>query len=284
MALYGLLAAASAGGRTRRWSRPGVLVVAALLIVIAAPLAVSSVRVAKTTSKQNSVSRVVTEWASGNGWSLASLTQGADDYTARVLGRRPNRTPTSCGPPSDRLRRSGPHYGEGRRLRKICATSADAQVELVRLQGEVHAQRHPRSDITVGQALLQWLDVADHQATTRERYDDLVRIYLTPTLGSMRASAVDAQLLERFYARLQRCRELCSGRPRTGHRCRPLANNTIRKLHSILSAAFDRAVRYGQLGVNPAELAEPPAFKRGDPDPPSPVEAAALLNAAWAEP
>ena len=176
-----------------------------------------------------------------------------------------------------------PLTGKDRRLRRTCATYAEAQVELTRLQGEVHARRHPRSDMTVEEALAQWLEVADHQATTRERYDDLIRLYLIPTFGSMRASAVDAQLLERFYARLQRCRELCSGRPRAGHTCRPLANNTIRKLHSILSAAFDRAVRYGQLGVNPAELAEPPAFKRGDPDPPSPAEAAALLNAAWAE-
>jgi hypothetical protein len=30
---------------------------------------------------------------------------------------------------------------------------------------------------------------------------DLIRLYLMPTFGSMRASAVDAQLLERFYAR-----------------------------------------------------------------------------------
>lgn len=136
----------------------------------------------------------------------------------------------------------------------------------------------------MGHALAQWLEVAGHQATTRERYDDLIRLYLTPTFGSMRSSAVDAQLLERFYARLQRCRELCSGGPRAGHTCRPLANNTIRKLHSMLSAAFDRAVRYGQLGVNPAAMAEPPTFERGDPDPPSPAEAAALLNAAWSEP
>jgi hypothetical protein len=53
------------------------------------PLAVSSLRVARTTSEQSSVSQVVTRWATGNGWSLASLTQGADDYTARVLGPPP---------------------------------------------------------------------------------------------------------------------------------------------------------------------------------------------------
>lgn len=89
MALYGLLAAVPVGATARRWSRPGVLVVAALLVVIAAPLAVSSVRIARTTSEQSAVSRVVTQWATGSGWSLASLTQGADDYTARVLGPEP---------------------------------------------------------------------------------------------------------------------------------------------------------------------------------------------------
>jgi hypothetical protein len=115
-----------------------------------------------------------------------------------------------------------PLTGKDRRLGKTRATYAVAQVELVRLQGDVHAQRHPRSNITVTEALAQWLEVADHQATTRERYDDLTRLYFTPTLGATRASAVDAQLLERFYARLQRCRDLCSGGPCAGHDCRPL--------------------------------------------------------------
>ncbi len=59
-----------------------------------------------------------------------------------------------------------PLTGKDRRLRKTCATYAEAQVELVRLQGEVHAQRHPRSDVTVEQALAQWLEVSGHQATT----------------------------------------------------------------------------------------------------------------------
>jgi uncharacterized membrane protein len=97
MALYGLLAAAPVGATARRWSRPGVLVVAALLVVIAAPLAVSSVRVARTTSERSAISRVVAEWAAGNGWSVASLTEGADDYTARVLGPPPE-------PSTDQLR------------------------------------------------------------------------------------------------------------------------------------------------------------------------------------
>jgi integrase len=94
----------------------------------------------------------------------------------------------------------------------------------------------------------------------------------------MVAGKVDAELLERFYARLLACRELCGGRRGAGHTCEPLAPNTIRKIHFIFRAAFERAVRWRYLGVNEAEVAEPPAFERSDPDPPSAAEAAAVLN------
>jgi integrase len=40
-------------------------------------------------------------------------------------------------------------------------------------------------------------------------------------------------------------------------------------------------VRWGWLPSNPAELATPPGFVRQDPEPPSPEQVAALLNAAW---
>ena len=39
------------------------------------------------------------------------------------------------------------------------------------------------------------------------RYEDLIRIYIKPTLGDLVAGKLDAELLESFYARLQRCRD-----------------------------------------------------------------------------
>jgi hypothetical protein len=62
-----------------------------------------------------------------------------------------------------------------------------------------------------------------------ERYADLIRLYILPTFGEMQAAKLDAELLERFYARLQRCREMWSGQPRAGHTCRPLSGSTTRK-------------------------------------------------------
>ncbi len=112
----------------------------------------------------------------------------------------------------------------------------------------------------------QWLEVAELEDTTRDRYDDLVRIYIDPTLGTMKAAKLDAQILERWYARLQRCRSACDGRGRSAHACRPLSSSTVRKIHFVLSAALGRAVRWGHIAVNKAQLAGRPAPAATEPD------------------
>ncbi len=57
-----------------------------------------------------------------------------------------------------------------------------AEVVLARLQNQVDEDRHPKSDLTVRQAVDQWLEVAQLEDTTRDRYDDLIRIYIDPML------------------------------------------------------------------------------------------------------
>jgi len=177
-----------------------------------------------------------------------------------------------------------PLTGKQRYLKETRSTRSRAEVALTRLQAEVDEDRHPQTDITVRQALRQWLEVADLADTTRERYEDLIRLHILPVLGDRQADKVDARVLDRLYARMQQCRDLCDGRRRTGHSCRPLSSSTVRKIHYIIRAALGRAVRWQQLGVNRAELAQVPAPAVTEPDPPSPEEAAALLNAAWADP
>lgn len=170
-----------------------------------------------------------------------------------------------------------------RYLKKSATTEPQAYVELTKLQNQVDEQRHPRSNVTVGQVVEKWLEVAELEDSTRERYEGLVRLYIGPTFGALSAAKLDAELLERFYARLRRCNRLCDGRTR-GHECRPLSSSTVRQIHFILRAALDRAVRWRYLSSNEAALAEPPAFERSDPDPPSAEEVVALLNEAWREP
>jgi integrase len=174
-----------------------------------------------------------------------------------------------------------PLSGREHRLRETCHTLADAKMALTRLQRQVDEQTHAKSGITVREAIQQWLDVAELGVTTREQYVDLIRLYIGPTLGDMQAEKVDAELLERFYSRLLRCKHLCSGQPPKGHVCRPLGPSSVRKIHYILRAAFARAVRWRYLSINPAEFVETPSPAPASPDPPTPHEAAALLNDAW---
>ena len=175
-----------------------------------------------------------------------------------------------------------PLTGKERYERETAATFQAAEVVLTRLQARVDEDRHPKSDLTVRQAIEQWLEVAELEDTTRDRYDDLIRIYIDPALGAMRAAKLDAELLERWYARLQRCRSACEGRRRVGHLCRPLSSSTVRKIHFILSAALGRAVRWDHIAVNKAHLAEAPRPAATEPDPPTTAEAARLLGEAWA--
>jgi integrase len=159
-----------------------------------------------------------------------------------------------------------------------------ARKALTRLQKQVDEDQAPKSNITVAQAIGQWIEVAALEETTRERYQDLIRLYILPTFGKLPASKLDAELLERFYARLHLCRELCTGRPRAGHQCRPLSTSTTRKIHYIIRGALERAVRWHHLPINKAALAIAPSPERTEPDPPSADEAARLLNEAWRDP
>lgn len=65
------------------------------------------------------------------------------------------------------------------------------------------------------------------------------------------------------------------------HQCKPLAAETIRQIHFLLSGAYNRAVKWRWVSRNPIGQAEPPAAPSPDPDPPSPAEAVKLLREAW---
>lgn len=177
-----------------------------------------------------------------------------------------------------------PLTGKPRQLRETAPDFDEAKKTLTRLQRQVDEDQHPKSDITVRQAVEQWLEVAALEDTTRERYDDLIRLYILPTFGDLPAAKLDAELLERFYARLHRCRAMCNGKSRPGHTCRPLSTSTTRKVHYIIRGALERAVRWRHLGVNKAAMAIAPSPERTEPDPPNADEVARLLNAAWTDP
>jgi integrase len=174
-----------------------------------------------------------------------------------------------------------------------------AEKAMTRLLADVDQQRAPETAIPLGRALDEWLRTVEIEETTRRTYVGYIERHIRPALGAIPIDKLSARNLETLYADLRRCRTRCDGRPHierhqndgehdcavagcAPHKCRPMANSTVRQIHSIISGALSAAVRWDWIGSNPARVAQRPRAKTPEPDPPSPANAARLLGAAFA--
>jgi integrase len=209
-----------------------------------------------------------------------------------------------------------PVTGKGRLLRQTCPDEASAHVALGRLLAEADGGRFPDRHATVGQTLDKYLEVADLEVSTREAHQGYIRRTIGPVLREVKIRQLGADSLDSLYTALKRCSRLCRRLPRTEHHadgehlcdarcgplrdhrttrphvcdsrcrphvCRPMKPATILRIHSIISSALDLAVRYDWADRNVAKNASPPHPRKREPDPPSPDQAARLLNLVWTE-
>lgn len=194
-----------------------------------------------------------------------SITQRGDSFLVRVYAG------------------TDPITGKRIDLTGTAHSPAEAEKLRTKLLAQVDENRHPKKNATIGQILDRYMAVNRVDDSTVERYEELIRLYLKPAFGKLKASKLTAEMIELFYARLQRCKEQCEGKRdgKDGHRCQPLAPASVRKMHFILRPALDRAVRWDYVTVNVAAMAEPPKVPPANPDPPTAAEAARILNRAW---
>lgn len=191
-----------------------------------------------------------------------------------------------------------PLTGKRHYLTEMTNTAKEAEKARTRLLGEVDERRNPRSRATVDQLLDRYLEVVELERTTRQGYVGKIEKHIRPEIGHIQAGRVDAELLESLYALLRKCREHCKGRKFVQHRtdkphdcddrckphvCKPLAAASILVVHAILSGAFEFAVRWRWVSINPVPMARKPAVPTPNPRPPTAAQAAALLNAAWSD-
>ncbi len=155
-----------------------------------------------------------------------------------------------------------------------------AEAACRRLLTQVREGRQPRTDITVSALLARHLAMLHASGTTRYGYQCMITKHVQPLLGNLPLTAVTPELLDHFYAELRRCRDHCR-HPRSGHRCQPLAQTTVRKIHYLVSGAYRRAQRWRWLDHNPEADAEPPPKPHPEPQPPTADEAARIMAAAW---
>lgn len=136
----------------------------------------------------------------------------------------------------------------------VKGTKKQAEKELATLINRLENGSYIKpSKITVGVFLEQWLN--DYASTntaprTFERYSEIVRTHLIPSLGRISLIQLKPEHLQSYYTQ-----ELTSGRlnGKGG-----LSAQTVKHHHRILSEALNHAVRWGLVIRNVAQAVDPP--------------------------
>jgi len=171
-----------------------------------------------------------------------------------------------------------------------------AEKARTRFINQVDEQRNPKTKANVNRLMDRYLELLDVGTNTRKSYTGYINNHVRPLLGELQVGRLDGEILDSFYATLRRCRAHCDGTPYIQHRvkrdhtctekCRPhkckgLATSSIRQVHWCLSGALKRAVRWHWISVNPLDQAESPKAVRPNPNPPTPAQAAEIINKSF---
>ena len=148
----------------------------------------------------------------------------------------------------------------------------EAESELAKLIAQVSSEGMPGAPATtVGNLIERWWEHAlpDLSPNTARGYRQKIDYYLLPALGEIPLRKLSTQGLDEFYGQL---------RARGGRDGRPLAVNTVRRVHAIVRRACEQAIRWGWLTRNPAALASIPRGQASPPELPEPAELLGLLR------
>jgi len=156
------------------------------------------------------------------------------------------------------------YYLDGKRFtRTVRGTRAEAKRELRRLVRSGDTGEHIAPDrITLAQWISQWVALLERKpdgegigrkrglvnARTLERYEELLRLHVMPTLGTRSLQKITASEIDTLYVDLER----------------ELAPRTVHHVHVVLKACLNVAVRKGLISNNPAVKAEAPSPGESD--------------------
>ena len=132
---------------------------------------------------------------------------------------------------------------------------------------EASQGRIPLTNETFGDLLNRWLDHIEVRGRAPKTLVENRRMAaaIATELGTKELRKLKGSDLDSFYDRL-------SGR------C--LSATSVRRYHTVCSAALNQGVKWGLLERSPAAQASPPSIERNEPDSPTPEEIKLLIERA----
>jgi integrase len=139
--------------------------------------------------------------------------------------------------------------------RTVRGTKREAARELARLVAQVDDGLVIAKAGTVGDLCERWYEQAEPNLSpvVAENYRRLLDRHILPRFGSTPLRRLRTSDLDAWYAELRRY---------GGQGGRPLAPNSVVRIHALLHRALGQAVKWGWLTTNPGAAASPPRPKR----------------------
>src|SRR3954469_18732275 len=158
--------------------------------------------------------------------------------------------------------------GRRRRVvRSFRGNKREAERALAELVTEVNRGHGKGTTATVVDLFDRWMELIEpnRSPATVSEYRRLAEHRILPQVGRVELRRLDASDLDRWYQRL---------------RAEGLSAGSIRKVHAIVHAALEQAVRWSWLPANPASRCTLPRAAKSSVRPPAPDELARLIEAA----
>jgi integrase len=129
----------------------------------------------------------------------------------------------------------------------------DAEKRLTELLGQIDAGTLvDRNRITVAEHVRAWIEAAEIQPKTRERYRQLCEQQIAPHLGKMELQKLKPATIDTWHATLLE---------KGGKDGRPLSARTVGHAHRLLHVAIKKAVRNEVLARNVVSVHAPPKIE-----------------------
>lgn len=161
-------------------------------------------------------------------------------------------------------------------------TQGDCRAKLAKLR-EDYAKgtllAADKAGMTVAGFIERWLaaTTASVRPSTHKRYAALLRVHVVPTLGRKRLDALRPSDLQTLLAHLLT-------QPARGKYGATLSPNTVHHVYVALHVMLERAVKWGDVARNVADLVDPPRVPKIETYTPSPAEVKRLLSTAAGDP